>query len=163
MARAEIALRKTDSILDELDELRRQLNERAYDLFCSRGGPFGDPVSDWLRAERELVWTPAVEVRQRDGRFEIVFAIPGVDVKDLDVRVTPVDILIRTSVDHEHTTQAGTVHVCEFARGRAFRCVHLPGRIDPDSVKAHYRNGLLHLSAAVAEEVAAGKSDARAA
>ena len=32
-----------------------QIRERAYQLYLARGGAPGDPVQDWLRAERELL------------------------------------------------------------------------------------------------------------
>ena len=28
---------------------------RAYEYYCARGGQPGDPLEDWLRAERELL------------------------------------------------------------------------------------------------------------
>lgn len=31
-----------------------EIRQRAYELFEARGGAPGDPVADWLRAEREL-------------------------------------------------------------------------------------------------------------
>ena len=31
-----------------------QIRERAYEYYASRGGAPGDPVADWLQAEREL-------------------------------------------------------------------------------------------------------------
>jgi HSP20 family molecular chaperone IbpA len=57
---------------------------------------------------------------------------------------------------HEHTVQDGSVHVREVEFGKAFRSVHLPARIDPHSVKAEYRNGMLHLTAAIANGAAPG-------
>jgi hypothetical protein len=31
-----------------------QIAERAYQIYLERGGADGDPMSDWLQAEREL-------------------------------------------------------------------------------------------------------------
>ncbi len=31
-----------------------QIERRAYELFLARGGAHGDPMADWLQAEREL-------------------------------------------------------------------------------------------------------------
>ena len=31
-----------------------QIRRRAYDIYVARGGVPGDPVADWLQAEREL-------------------------------------------------------------------------------------------------------------
>jgi hypothetical protein len=33
---------------------KREIRERAYYIYLARGGVNGDPVSDWLQAEREL-------------------------------------------------------------------------------------------------------------
>jgi HSP20 family molecular chaperone IbpA len=43
------------------------------------------------------------------------------------------------------------VHLCEFSRGKMFRSVHLPDKIDPETAKAEYRNGLLRLTASIAK------------
>jgi HSP20 family molecular chaperone IbpA len=151
MAKADIELRQSDTILDELSQLQRQIRVRAYYLFLDRELAGGDTLSDWLIAERTSVWKPAVELRQKNGQVEVRTALPGVEAKDVDVQVTSEDVLIKTVVNHEHTERDGTVHVCEFQSGTAFRSIHLPVKIDPDSVKAEYRNGMLRLTAAVAK------------
>lgn len=153
MARKDIGLRKADTIFEELDQIHRAISQRAYDLFKDRGTLWGSAVADWLNAERELVWKPAVELRRKDGQFEVLAATPGVDPKDLDVQITPEDFLIKAAVDHEHTAEEGTVQLCEFKSGRLFRSIHFPEKIDPDSVKAEYRNGMLRLTAAIAKAV----------
>ena len=38
----------------EVEPLEERIRRRAYEIFLSRGGPPGDPVADWLQAEREL-------------------------------------------------------------------------------------------------------------
>jgi HSP20 family protein len=151
MAKEQIALKKADSVLDELERLHDDISKRAYDLFRDHEGFFTRPLDDWLRAERELVWRPAVELRQKDGEMELLAAIAGVEPNDIDLQVTPEDILIRASTEHRHESTEGTVHLCEFESGRLFRSVHLPQPIDPDSVKAEYRHGLLRVTAAVAK------------
>lgn len=32
-----------------------EIRVRAYELYCERNGAPGDPMADWLRAERELI------------------------------------------------------------------------------------------------------------
>jgi HSP20 family protein len=157
MGKADIELRRNATIVDELDQLQRRIRDRAYDLFVDRGDLWGDALSDWLTAERDLIWKPAVELRQKDGQVEILTALPGLEAKDVDVQVTAEDVLIKADVVHEHTERDGTVHVCEFENGTAFRSIHLPVKIDPDSVKAEYRNGMLRLTAPVAKAAVPGK------
>lgn len=151
MAKNDIRLRKADTIFEEFNQLHRAISHRAYDLFRDRGTLWGDAVADWLNAERELVWKPAIELRQRDSQFEVLAATPGVEPKHLDVEITPEDLVIKANIDHEHTAEEGAVHLCEFTGGKLFRSIHFPEKIDPDSVKVEYRNGLLRLTAAIAK------------
>jgi HSP20 family protein len=152
-----VAIRKSKSVFDEIDRMNDRIMRRAYDIFTSNGGQFGKDIDDWMQAERELVWRPTVELTEKDDTFYLEVAAPGVDPKELDVEVTPDDILIRADVHHEHKEKKGEVHVCEFAHGNLFRSIHLPKKVDPDKVKAEFKNGLLTLNAPVAEEARAKK------
>ena len=152
-----VPIRKSKSVFDEIDRMHDRIMRRAYDIFTSNGGLFGKDTEDWMQAERELVWRPAVELTEKDDTFYLEVAAPGVDPKELDVEVTPDDILIRADVHHEHKEKKGDVHICEFAHGNLFRSIHLPKKIDPDKVKAEFKNGLLSLIAPVAEEARAKK------
>jgi HSP20 family protein len=152
-----VPIRQTKSIFDEIDRMHDRVMRRAYDIFTSNGGLFGKDFDDWMQAERELVWRPAVELTEKDDTLYLEVAAPGVDPKELDVEVTPDDILIRADVHHEHKEKKGEVHVCEFAHGNLFRSIHLPKKIDTDKVKAEFKNGLLTLNAPVAEEARAKK------
>lgn len=151
---ASISMTRKDSLLDELQALHEQIRRRAYELFEGRPRQQGDPLRDWLTAEREVVWKPCIELREKDGSFEVLAATPGVDAKDLDVQVTPEEVLIQADIHHRHTPEKGTVHVCEFTGGKLFRSIRFPQSIDPDSVKVEYKNGLLRLTAAAARSAA---------
>lgn len=163
MARGEIEVKKTDTIFNELERLHQAISRRAYDLFRNGGPPWGGALADWLTAERELVSKPVVELRQKGRQFEVVTALPGIEAKDLDVQITPEHVLIKAETAHEHTADMGTVHLCEFGSGRFFRSIRFPEKIDPDSAKAEYRNGMLRLTAAIAKAAAAQKVEIRAA
>jgi len=154
MARNDVALRKAETIFNELDELRTAISRRAYDLFRKRGNPWGSPLTDWLNAEQQLVWRPAIELRQKDRQFEVLAATPGVEAKDLDVEITPEDMLIKAGIHHKHTPEEGAVQVCEFTAGQLFRSVHFPEKVDPDSATAEYRNGMLRVTASIAKPAA---------
>ena len=123
-------------------------------FLTSRGAP---------QAPVLLVWKPAVQLCQKDNQFEVLAAVPGVEAKDLDVQVTPDAVLIKVEIDHQHTAEKGTVRLCEFKQGKLFRSVHFPAKIDPASVKAEYRNGMLRLTAAIAKAAVAHKVDIQAA
>jgi HSP20 family protein len=154
MVKTDITPRRTDTILEELERLRQAVSQRAFDMFQARGS-WGDALTDWLTAEHQLVWRPAVALREKNGQFEVLAALSGVDAKDLDVRITPDDLLIQADTRHGHTEAKGTVHFCEFEEGRLFRSVHFPEKVDPESARAEYRNGMLRLTAAIAKKASA--------
>ena len=151
MAVNDIALRKAETIFDELDQLHTMISRRAFDLFLTRGYGSRGPLADWLNAERQLVWKPAIELRRKNGQFEVLAATPGVDAKALDVQITAEDVLIKADIHHKHTVEEGAVQVCEFNGGQLFRSVHFPEKVDPESAAASYRNGMLRVTATIAK------------
>ena len=151
-----VPLQKRGSILDELEAMQRQITQRAFDVFNRRGAALGRALDDWLVAEREIVWKPAVEVSEKDDEFLVEAALAGVDAKQVDVQVTPDGLLIRGDTTHQHSSDE-KVYVCEFRPGKLFREVRFPRKIDPDKVRVDYRDGLLRLWAPVAKEARARK------
>src|SRR5436190_16968230 len=96
---AHVAITHKNSIVDQLERLHQHIASRAYDLFQSRDG-WGDAFGDWLSAEQELIWKPAVELREHDGRFAVAAALPGVDAKDIAVDITPQEVVIKAATEH---------------------------------------------------------------
>ena len=145
-----IKLRRAQSVLNQVDAIKRQIAERAFDLFKRRGGVIGQAFEDWLAAERELVWKPPVELVEKDGEFLVEAVIGGVPPKDMDVQVTRNEVLIQGNGGHQHRP-GEIVHFCEFKGGKLFREVHFPRPVDPDKVRAEYRDGLLRVWAPLAD------------
>jgi HSP20 family protein len=138
------------SLLGELEAMQEQIMRRAHDIFSSRGGTWGRALDDWLTAERETVWRPAVELCEKDKEFTLEAAVAGVHPDELEVRVTPEAIQLMANTAHGHPAATGTVHLCEFQPGHLFRQIAFPQPIDPDTVKAELDNGLLRVTAAIA-------------
>lgn len=150
-AEMKIRFRTVDTVLDEIETMQRRLSERAQRIFRERGGAFGHAVEDWLKAERETIWRPALEVRRSNDAFAIEAAVAGLDPKKLDVRVTPTELLLSADVHRVDREQDGTVVLREFVNGPLFRSYRFPELIDPARVSAEYRNGLLRVTAPLAQ------------
>ena len=147
MAKRSITVRQTDSLGDEFDRLHELIGRRAYEIFLGRDPNVGSDLDDWLLAEQELVLRPAIELRQQDGHIELDAAVTDGDPIDLDVRVGPQDILIRSMNVASRQMQDGGIRERTLVGS-----VHLPTPIDPTTVEAEWRNGLLHLTAALARD-----------
>ena len=152
MSKNHVHIIRTESISTALDEMERDISSRAYDISCGRTCCAG-PEADWFQAENELCWKPPIELRQRNGAFELEALIAGTDPKQLEVQVSPQDILI-TGPDEPHDDAGTTVLASEFRHRRLFRTVHLPSAIDPATVRAEQHNGVLTLVANVATSAA---------
>jgi HSP20 family protein len=148
---ASVLMTRKDSIVDQLEQLHQRIARRAYELFRGRDGG-GDSFGDWLSAERELVWKPAVEMREQDGTFTVVAALPGVAAKDITVDITPQDIVIQAASEHRHTEDKGHIHRCEFRAGQVFRSLPFPKAVDATKATAEYQNGMLNITVPIAPD-----------
>jgi len=156
---ANVAVTRKESIFDQIEQLRHRIEQRAYELFRGRGGA-SNPLADWLAAEEELVWKPAVELREKDGTFFVKAAVPGIEAKDVNVEITAEDLVIKAAATHRRTHTEGEVHLSEFAAADLFRSVHFPRAVDPGKAKAEYRNGLLTVSVPATSAKTAGSKAA---
>jgi HSP20 family molecular chaperone IbpA len=146
-----VRFRTVDSVLDDIEAMQRRIAERAQNLFRERGAALGDAVQDWLKAERETVWRPPLEVRRTTDAFVVEAAIAGLEPGRLDLRVTPGELLLAADVHHSDRDQDGEVVLCEFVNGPLFRSYKFPEPIDPSRVSAECRNGLLRVTAPLAQ------------
>src|ERR1051326_5549362 len=60
-----------------------------------RGSVHGRDLEHWLQAEREVFMETTFGLSERDGNFEVHAAIAGVEPKDIDIEVTPEDIVLK--------------------------------------------------------------------
>jgi HSP20 family protein len=119
-----------------------------------------DPSSagNWttgFRLKKELVWKPAVELKEKDTHFELQAALAGMDPKEIRIEVTPEELLIRSDTKFEKREEKEELCYTEFQSGFLFRSIRFPKRVDPNRVRAEYRNGLLSVTAPIAEEARA--------
>ena len=142
-----IRFRTVESIADDLEAMQKRIAIRAMEIFRGRGAALGRAVEDWLKAEKETVWRPALEVHRTDDAFVVEAALAGVPSSQLDVRVTPNELLLAAELHHSHHEQEGDAIVCEFANGPLFRSYRFPEPIDVGRVSAEYRDGLLRVTA----------------
>lgn len=157
-----VQLLQRESCADEFARLHQRIAARAYDLFEGRNGGDSDSFWDWLTAEHDVVWKPAIEVREQDSAFTVLAALPGVDAKTIEVDVSPQDIVIKAERDHSHQDK-GEILRCEFVGGEAFRSITLPKRIDTANVTADFEDGMLRITAPIAPETPQRRVDVQVA
>ncbi len=131
------------------ESLRREV-DRLFDDFS--GGmwrsPFGRPLFDieaFRRAERAFGAVPAVDVTQTDKGYEITAELPGMEEKDIDVKVTNDVLTIRGEKRDEKEEKKKDYYVRERSFGSLERSFQLPADVDPDKISASFKKGVLTL------------------
>jgi HSP20 family protein len=148
-----------EAIEKRLDEVRR----RAFEFFEKRRYQPGHELDDWFKAEHEVFGWPAAELVEKDGKYEAQITLPGFDPKEVQVTVTPSEIIVHAETKHEKKIEKPNVLWTEFGSDDVYRRFELPARIDVDKTSATLDNGMLHITAAKAPAVQTKPVEVRAA
>jgi len=95
---------------------------------------------------------PAAEVRETEAGFAITLELPGVKRDSIDVKATDRTLVIsaeRPAPEQAAETQAPLLS--EFRYGTWSRSFRFPSGIDREGLEAHYRDGLLLVTAPKAQ------------
>src|SRR6516165_4379997 len=141
-----VVLENNDPISVETEEIQSRIRERAYELSKERGHA-GREMDDWLTAESEIISVPQADLIERDGMFQVRFAIPAVDLHDVQVMTSSDQILVKADYQHEAESDEGTVHLRDFRSGTVFRSLRFPQPTDVNSVDVEYQDGVLRMTA----------------
>jgi HSP20 family protein len=87
---------------------------------------------------------PPLNVFRKGDDFVVIAEVPGVTKSDLEVQVKGSTIRLSGAKSVSYSEKAA-VHRRERLGGEFDRAVTLPVEIDPDGVKAEYRDGILTL------------------
>jgi HSP20 family protein len=123
---------------NEMSSLQRQLSHLFDDALTFENlGDFGD-----------LAKVPAAELTETDEAVHLKLEIPGMEAKDLDVRV----MADRVAIAGERKSEIKEKTRSEFRYGKFSRVIPLPVKIQNTKVTADYRDGILNLTLPKAEE-----------
>jgi HSP20 family protein len=102
-------------------------------------------ASDWMGSRTTGIGSfPPINIFQQADDFVAIIELPGVDKNDLEIEVK--ENMIRISGRKTISYDSGaSVHRRERVSGVFDRTISVPIQIDPDAVKAEFRNGVLAL------------------
>ncbi len=116
---------------------------------------FNEAFSQIFSGEGELTtrgWTPAVDIYENDQNLVFQAELPGVDPKDVEVRVEDGTLYLKGERKFEKETKEENYHRMERSYGAFARSFALPNSVDTDKVVAHYKDGVLTLTMPKREE-----------
>jgi HSP20 family protein len=124
---------------------------------------FEDMVSrmfdDWMPrfGGESRGWSPALDMVDKKDEIMLRADLPGLEQKDIHVDVENGMLTISGSRQGEQEAKENDYYCCERWSGSFTRTVALPAGIDPDKIRATFKNGVLEVHVPKAAKPA-GKS-----
>jgi HSP20 family protein len=97
-------------------------------------------------------WTPVVDIYEQEGNIVLKAELPGVDPKDVEVRVENNVLTLRGERKFDNDVKKEGYHRVERAYGSFGRSFTLPTVVDTEKIKAEYQDGVLRLTLPKREE-----------
>lgn len=100
---------------------------------------------------------PAINVYDQDSAVVVMAEIPGVRAEDLDVSVLQDTLTLKGQRKDPEYPEGTRIYRKERISGEFMRTVTLPTSVNPDTVQAEYKNGVLIVQMEKAAEAKAKK------
>ncbi len=106
---------------------------------------------------RNLAFVPSFEVKETKDAYVFKADLPGVKEKDLDISLTGNRLTVSGKREQEKQEEEERYFTYERSYGTFSRSFTLPDGVDPDSIQAELKEGVLTLSIGKKPEVKARK------
>jgi HSP20 family protein len=90
-------------------------------------------------------WAPSVDIYEHDGNLVLRAELPGIDPKDVDVRVENNVLTLSGERKLDSEVKKESYHRVERSYGAFSRSFTLPNVVDTDKIKAEFKDGMLRL------------------
>ncbi|MEX0758895.1 MAG: Hsp20/alpha crystallin family protein [Tistlia sp.] len=130
-----------ESLREEIDQLFDDVGRGAWRLPFGRSlaaaRPLAQPVAGWSAT------VPAIDVAETDDRYELTAELPGIEEKDVEVKLTNGSLLIRGEKREEKEEKRKDYHLSERRYGSFERRFRLPDGVEADKIEARFKSGVL--------------------
>jgi HSP20 family protein len=131
----------------DLPSIQERMNRVFDETF--RGMGRAGSEDDWAFGGS---WAPSVDIYEHEGNIVLKAELPGIDPKDVDVRVENNVLTLRGERRLDSEVRREDYHRVERAYGKFSRSFTLPSVVDTDKIKADYAHGVLQVSLPQKEE-----------
>jgi HSP20 family protein len=96
-------------------------------------------------ADEGGIWSPVIEVAERDGKLQVHAELPGLKPEDVTVEVTDNALVIQGERRYEHEDKQEGMYRSERRYGRFYREIPLPEGANAEQAKAEFKDGVLEV------------------
>lgn len=126
-------------------EVLKRVEQRAYELFESKGRTRGRELENWIEAEAELFQPAAFHVSESKEGVQVDVDVHGFAPRELEVDVEPRRV---TVIGKRHTRESRAVAGGQMSTenfGHLVRSLQLPAMVDTRNANAHVSHGILRV------------------
>ena len=99
----------------------------------------------------DALWSPAIEVKQKDGKLTVTAELPGLKKEDVKVNVTGDTLTLEGERKHEKEEKREGYYHSERSYGKFLRSIPLPEGAKTDQTSAQFKDGMLEITVPVPE------------
>jgi HSP20 family protein len=141
--------------LTDLERLRSEFDDLLTRFGLERDWFGRWPIDRGFFGEGEpLAARPAIESRVEESKFIVRADLPGIDLKDVEIKLVGDVLTIKGSREEKRENKKADYFRREIRYGAFERAIRLPKGIKAENLKATYRDGVLEVSAPIAKEAA---------
>jgi HSP20 family protein len=101
--------------------------------------------ADWEEGREAAQWRPSVDIYEKNGETVVHAELPGVKKEDISLNMKDSVMTIKGKRTSEEEIDEDDYYRKERHVGSFQRAIPLPEVIDPDQVKANFRDGVLKI------------------
>jgi HSP20 family protein len=90
-------------------------------------------------------WAPAVDIYETENELVLKADLPDVNEQDLDIQIENNMLTIRGERKFDHEVKEDNYLRIERTYGAFSRSFSLPNTVNPEAIKAEYKNGVLRV------------------
>ena len=99
-----------------------------------------------LAATPSKLWSPEVDIYEKEGKVTIQADLPGIEKKDISIKVEDGILTLKGERKAEEESEDKNVYRSERFYGSFERGFRLPPKTDVDNIEAEFKNGVLHIT-----------------
>jgi HSP20 family protein len=144
-----------------MNEKKIALWEPLRDLVNIRGDfdHLFDSFFGQMPREIDEFWSPVLDVVENNGNIEVRAELPGMKKEDIKVMVRDNILSVSGERKQEKEAKDKTYHRIERSYGKFYRNIQLPAEVEPDKIKAVYKDGVLSITLPKPESMKPKKID----
>src|ERR1700730_12327191 len=142
-------------ITDEMDRLFESFG-LGRGFLPSEQGQGGSSL--WGGEGSNALWSPHVEVSERDGKIVVAADLPRVKKGDVSVEINPDSVVIQGQRQQESTRNERGYYHSERIYGSFYRVIPLPEGADVENAAATFRDGVLQIEIPAPKQPSRGRT-----